>query len=414
MHRRPGLLKSSGSTGYSAAMPRSASAHTSDQQNFSSQEGLSSQQNFAALLDRLTQRVHAGSGMQELPDADIPAARTPAFSSAAIRKQSMVPVAKLKPKTDRLADEASELSYENALRLHRRGNVNNIGVPEKDLEENGLDLPANNPAPGRNLPPRSLDPVADAPPTRNSRSKRAAGAAPIAGLAQPPASSVSGAQFAKTARAGESKQGVGRSASRPISKPGTAHGKEAIRAAHAGDSLRLPTDRVASPSSAKAIRRSALRAEKKHTPVRHGWAEATRPHPEQQIPATELSLEIPARQIHLEHRHAVVSLRLSDAEFDRLRVRAAESGISMSAYMRSCVLDAEHLRAQVKETLSQMRASLGGSLGPHTQQQHPAQLASPLPMLTGTQSRPGGAWSRLLWKSATFFLGPLFPYRHRT
>ena len=114
MHRRPGLRKSSDSASYSAAMPRIAPAHTSEQQNFSSQES------FAGLLDRLTQRVHAGSGMQELPDADIPAARTPAFSSAAIRKQSMIPVAKLKPKTDRLADEASELSYENPLRLRRR------------------------------------------------------------------------------------------------------------------------------------------------------------------------------------------------------------------------------------------------------------------------------------------------------
>ncbi len=127
-------------------------------------------------------------------------------------------------------------------------------------------------------------------------------------------------------------------------------------------------------------------------------------------PVPELGLQISSKQTHLEHRHAIVSIRLNDAEFDRLKLRAAESGISVSAYMRSCVLDAEHLRSQVKEALNQMRASLQAPLAP---ERPPAQLASPLPVLSSTQNRSGGAWSRLLSKSATFFLGPWFPYRHR-
>ena len=59
----------------------------------------------------------------------------------------------------------------------------------------------------------------------------------------------------------------------------------------------------------------------------------------------------------LAHRTATISVRLNEAEFSDLRQRAAESGISVSAYMRSCVLEAEHLRSQVKQALIAMRAA---------------------------------------------------------
>ena len=48
----------------------------------------------------------------------------------------------------------------------------------------------------------------------------------------------------------------------------------------------------------------------------------------------------------LDQRTATVSVRLTDIEFLRLKERAGESGISVSAYMRSCILDADELRAQ--------------------------------------------------------------------
>jgi len=136
----------------------------------------------------------------------------------------------------------------------------------------------------------------------------------------------------------------------------------------------------------------------------------------------ELRLELPHTSRQLEHRHAVVSIRLNDAEIERLRLRAAESGISVSGYMRSCVLDAEHLRAQVKQALAEMRASIqptalpadrSGRTGLTGPAPHPPHFA----MLSGTGSNidAGGrsAWSRLLWKSATFLLGPWFFFRHR-
>lgn len=56
-------------------------------------------------------------------------------------------------------------------------------------------------------------------------------------------------------------------------------------------------------------------------------------------------------------KSASVTIRLSEAESAQLRTRAAESGLTVSAYLRSCTFEAEALRAQVKEALAQLRSS---------------------------------------------------------
>jgi hypothetical protein len=66
---------------------------------------------------------------------------------------------------------------------------------------------------------------------------------------------------------------------------------------------------------------------------------------------------------------ASITLRLSQAECTQLRTRAAEAGLSISAYLRSCTFEAEALRAEVKQTLAQMRT--GESSG-KTQETSPA------------------------------------------
>ncbi len=50
-----------------------------------------------------------------------------------------------------------------------------------------------------------------------------------------------------------------------------------------------------------------------------------------------------------------VSVRLSPADAKMLRRRASESQLSVSDYMRSCVLEADQLRAQVKQALAEMK-----------------------------------------------------------
>lgn len=50
-----------------------------------------------------------------------------------------------------------------------------------------------------------------------------------------------------------------------------------------------------------------------------------------------------------------ISVRLSAAEAKTLRRRADESELSVSDYLRSCVLEADQLRAQVKQVLAEVR-----------------------------------------------------------
>ena len=54
---------------------------------------------------------------------------------------------------------------------------------------------------------------------------------------------------------------------------------------------------------------------------------------------------------------ASVTIRLSQEEDAQLRKRAAEAGLTVSAYLRSCTFEAERLRSLVKETLAELKRS---------------------------------------------------------
>ncbi|MGD1106468.1 MAG: hypothetical protein ABR865_05445 [Terracidiphilus sp.] len=56
-------------------------------------------------------------------------------------------------------------------------------------------------------------------------------------------------------------------------------------------------------------------------------------------------------------RTVSVTIRLSKGECARLHKRAAEAGVTVSAYMRSCTFEAEALRAQVKAALAELRSA---------------------------------------------------------
>lgn len=54
-------------------------------------------------------------------------------------------------------------------------------------------------------------------------------------------------------------------------------------------------------------------------------------------------------------KSASVTVRLTAAEDSQFRARAAEAGLTVSAYLRSCAFEIEDLRAQVKQALVHMR-----------------------------------------------------------
>src|SRR5262249_55957192 len=102
----------------------------------------------------------------------------------------------------------------------------------------------------------------------------------------------------------------------------------------------------------------ALRNHARH---RHGEQQDLRGPISTELPAgtnpvtgTQLESE-PAE--HAALRTASVTIRLSKAECTRLHQRAAEAGLTVSAYLRSCVLEADALRAQVKEALAQIKSA---------------------------------------------------------
>ncbi len=54
---------------------------------------------------------------------------------------------------------------------------------------------------------------------------------------------------------------------------------------------------------------------------------------------------------------ASITVRLTKAERGQVHARAAAAGLTASAYLRSCLFEAEALRAQVKEALEQFRSA---------------------------------------------------------
>jgi hypothetical protein len=58
-----------------------------------------------------------------------------------------------------------------------------------------------------------------------------------------------------------------------------------------------------------------------------------------------------------ELKSASITIRMSHAECAQLKQRAAEAGMTISAYLRSCTFEAEALRGQVKEALAELRAA---------------------------------------------------------
>jgi Mobilization protein NikA len=61
-------------------------------------------------------------------------------------------------------------------------------------------------------------------------------------------------------------------------------------------------------------------------------------------------------------RQVAISIRLAPAERALIKTRAAEAGITASAYIRQCALEVEQLRAQVQQTLAAMERKAPASI----------------------------------------------------
>lgn len=65
-----------------------------------------------------------------------------------------------------------------------------------------------------------------------------------------------------------------------------------------------------------------------------------------------------------ELKKASVTVRMSQAECAQLHQRAAEAGLTISAYLRSCAFEVESLRSLVKETMAKLREANANQKAP--------------------------------------------------
>jgi hypothetical protein len=72
--------------------------------------------------------------------------------------------------------------------------------------------------------------------------------------------------------------------------------------------------------------------------------------------AEAATARVPSTPCERNVKSASITIRMSQAECAQLHQRAAEAGLTISAYLRSCTLEAESLRAMVKETMAQLRS----------------------------------------------------------
>lgn len=120
----------------------------------------------------------------------------------------------------------------------------------------------------------------------------------------------------------------------------------------------LKRQAVNSPASAVAAPVRAAEGGRK-PPMPEGnldWKKSRGPTPSRTLTITEVDGPKAARVAN-NLKQASVTLRMSKAECAQLRERAAESGMNVSAYVRSCTFEAEALRSQVKDALAQLRGA---------------------------------------------------------
>jgi len=300
-----------------------------------------SSESFSALIERLARRVSEDDSFDSKPDtgAKKPGGKRPLL-------QTSSPAAKSKSALDALP-----LSYERALQLHGR----------RRAADGDLKMPA-------------VDPV---PAATHMNTHVAPAASNMERVASP-------------------KESLKPRRPKPLS-----HRKKLSQASSQLDpsaaQFRRASARNPEAKSSAEVMIDSRSGRRRSSVGRSSIARASGDKGELQHVRKSQPLERLQHGLGAERRRMTVSVRLSEQESTQLRQRAAESGISVSAYMRSCVLEADHLRAQVKQALAEMRLV--------AQSQRPV----PLPAL-----RDGGSgWSRFLSRSATFLFGPWFPMRRR-
>jgi hypothetical protein len=158
----------------------------------------------------------------------------------------------------------------------------------------------------------------------------------------------------------------------------------------------LLADDVAVFSNAGALESHRSFAAAEENSSARNFERSARPSPRPAVHSGSGGLTIteaelpPTKTPSQDRKAASVTIRVSAAECAQLRARAAESGLTVSAYLRSCIFEVESLRAQVKDALAQLRSA------------PPKEDRQPAPAPPKFTPQPAQSWrSKLLpgWKT---------------
>lgn len=369
----------------------------------------SAEGSFAGLLEHFTRRSRPETRNPE-PGPNT-ASRTGSTTRSGAR--TLAPATELKAGRGTAIEDSTPLSYEQALRLHARrrtpANVNldlpNMPLPAVSSLREAAPDPRQEPskiAKARNNASASSTQEAAEQSRRKAAPKSSSPQSKVQASARPKKSSPP-----KTSPGRQRRADSLHPASRASTSLNSAKLSEAIsdarRKPQPPSNARPVSGNRRSPLSHTASSRSAVKTTALESTAQPAQAKslAKVEHRDMQWSPSG-PLDALDRINQTVQKRTIVSLRMTDIEFLQLKDRAGESGVSVSAYMRSCILDADQLRTQVKQALAEMRA-LSAMPDPN---RFPA-LAPP----ENSRQTSGGDWFGMLWRSAAFLLGPLFSFR---
>jgi len=362
-------------------------------------------------------------------------------SDARRGKRTLVPVTELKSSRSTAAADCTQLSYEKAIQLHRRqrrnteiddfaGNIppvqmpssaalpGSVGISKREalVESSKIEVTQSK----RHEIDISQKVGAREPTVRQKRTQSRTKASPglskdamkAAGAAYRPTPPTQHAQTQEAKRSDLPRKPAAIRAKRPNAKAtastaSASNNKTSFKPKQCPESGRNPAARLSSSNrpgvgcATGQLNRSVAAYDRTLLAANAMDDIDVNLHKEG-APRSSLVLKKNASMDQRDQRRTILSVRLTGEELEKLKDRADESGISVSAYMRLCVLDADQLRAQVKQVLAEVRA-LHREPEPHR-----------LPAIAGT-SQPresnGATWFHVALRSAAFLLSPLFPFR---
>lgn len=146
----------------------------------------------------------------------------------------------------------------------------------------------------------------------------------------------------------------------------------------------LLADDVVNISYEQALRTHARYHPTDPLPATASQPDPTLPKPPQSVRITEWfpDSELPP-PLAANCKSASITIRMSQGECAQLRRRAADAGLTVSAYLRSCIFEVETLRAQVKQALAQFKPASAAE----------PQAPAPLPQA----EKPARSWTARLF-----------------